>query len=95
MSGAVGNVVQASQALNYLRAGFTYAEGVAFGEFGGTSAAITTGVGINSLVPTTYGGIAAPSIYGGITSLNGSANGGFLIYPNKSNTNQIQRVYKK
>ncbi|MCK9609519.1 MAG: RHS repeat-associated core domain-containing protein [Methylomonas sp.] len=95
LSGAVGNVVQASQALNYLRAGFTYAEGVAFGEVGGTSAAITTGVAINSLVPTTYGGIAAPTIYGGSASPNGAANGGFLIYPNKSNTNQIQGVYNK
>jgi hypothetical protein len=87
LSGGVGNVVQAGQALNYLRAGLTYAEGLALGSNGGTSAAIATSVAINSLLPTSLGGYTT---YG-----NSSAKGGFLLYPNKSNTNQMQSVYSK
>ena len=34
-------------------------------------------------------------VYDAFTSTNDAANGGFVIYPNKSNTNQMQSVYRK
>ena len=33
--------------------------------------------------------------WGPQSSIGGGAAGGFLIYPNKPNTNQIQQVYSK
>jgi len=85
LSGGVGNSVGLFQSLNLVRAGFAAEEAVAFGGIGGTSAGISTSTLINALVPTSLGGYSGWS----------SANGGFVLYPNKSNTNQLKSVYSK
>jgi RHS repeat-associated protein len=58
--------------------------------------AASTGGAINTVanlfVPTSFGGIPL-STTGATTS--SAANGGFVLYPNKSNTNQMQSVYSK
>ncbi|OQW65202.1 MAG: hypothetical protein BVN35_22220 [Proteobacteria bacterium ST_bin11] len=85
LSGGVGNSVGLFQSLNYARVGFSATDSVALGGIGGTSAGIATSTLINALVPSSLGG------YSGLSS----ANGGFVLYPNKSNTNQLKSVYSK
>jgi hypothetical protein len=63
-----------------------------------TAAAINTVA--NLFVPTSLGGFPLSSSSAQTTSTGGAtassaADGGFVLYPNMSNTNQMQSVYSK
>jgi uncharacterized protein RhaS with RHS repeats len=58
VAGGAGNAVGFLQSTNYVRAGLTATESVAFGGEGGTSAGIIASTIINSQTPTSLGGYA-------------------------------------
>ena len=83
------------QSLNYVRAGFTAAEAVAAGGNGGTSAGIAVSTFINALTPSSFGGYSSFNYQASSSASSSAADGGFVLYPNKSNTNQMKSVYTK
>ncbi|MCK9609540.1 MAG: RHS repeat-associated core domain-containing protein, partial [Methylomonas sp.] len=91
ISGLAGYGAGLSSALKVVRSGGSVEGALNFGNIYGALAGGATQTIANLPVPTDLGGFWSST---NLPATN-SANGGFVLYPNKSNTNQMQSVYRK
>jgi hypothetical protein len=101
VSGGIGYAAGLQASLNVVRNGGDVAGALNFGNYFGALSGGATQIYGNLPISANYGGfVPATNSTPTPTSSTGgssgsSADGGFLLYPNMSNTNQMQSVYSK